>query len=88
MPGVNRDGRDAHLPGLAMSLFNLAHRLRELGRLTEALAAAQEAARLFRQSQRIHGDVYTDEVSYAERLATALADLAVEADDPAEPSHP
>ena len=49
---------DAFQPDLAMSLNNLAIRLSELGRRSEALAPAQEAVELYRALARQNPDAF------------------------------
>ena len=71
-----------------MSVNNLAIHLAVNGRRAEALAAAQEATDFYRQSQQIHGDVYADNVSDAERLVGSLTDTIGEVDDDDRPSDP
>ena len=78
--------RATHLPDLATSLYNLAKRLGETGHHTDALSTPREAAKLFREAQQMHGDVYASDVSLAERLVNSLTDSKDEADDPPRPS--
>jgi tetratricopeptide (TPR) repeat protein len=62
--------RDAHLPGLANSVNNLAIRLAEAGRRTDALAATQEAVKLYRELAAINRDAHLPD------LAMSVTNLA------------
>jgi hypothetical protein len=64
-----------------MSVNNLAVDLAQVGRRTDALAAAREAAWLYRQARQIHGPVYDDDVSRIERLVASMTDAVNEADN-------
>ncbi|MFC9329606.1 tetratricopeptide repeat protein [Kitasatospora sp. NPDC057015] len=63
-------GPDAYRPHLATSLNNLANRLGNLGRLEEALDAAQEAVNAYRELDQTRPDTYRP------HLATSLGNLA------------
>jgi hypothetical protein len=62
--------RDAYLPGLAMSVNNLAVHLAEAGRRADGLAAAQEAVHLYRELAQADFEVYE---SVANRVAELIA---------------
>ncbi|MBV9160816.1 MAG: hypothetical protein JO281_04490 [Pseudonocardiales bacterium] len=66
--------RDAYLPALAMSVNNLAIRLGEAGRRAEGLAAAQEAATLYRELAAENPDVFGPAAENAQNLMSALGE--------------
>jgi tetratricopeptide (TPR) repeat protein len=67
---------DAFTPHVAGSLNNLAGRLSDLGLIEEALAAAEEAAGLFRVLTKARPDALTPDLAMSLRtLASRLSDL-------------
>ena len=58
-----RQNPDAFTPDLAMSLNNLANRLSDLGRRTDALLPAQEAVDLRRTLARQNPDAFTPDLA-------------------------
>jgi hypothetical protein len=73
--------RDAYLPGLAMSVNNLATRLAEAGRRSEGLAAAQEAVEFNRELAGLNRDVYLPGLAGSvHNLAIRLAEAGRRAD--------
>jgi hypothetical protein len=60
--------RDAYLPDLAASVYNLAADLGDAGRRAKGLTAAQEAVGLYRELARREPDVFGPAADEAEAL--------------------
>jgi hypothetical protein len=66
--------RDAYLPDLAGSLNNLAIRLAEAGRRTDALTIGGEAANHYREVATAHTGVFAADGARVDALLTWLAE--------------